>query len=181
MNVPYNQINLSDAAKRIGVDYSTVAGWCRRGQINFIDLSEGTTNPRYMLLEKEVEKLKSERKKNGKQFIRSYDKNWDIPVKVPVEIYDAPDIEEDTDEYPPSEVLEENTTVSQHEDIPTKKKLNLDDITATISYMQDINDRLAALEIEKSGLLEKLNDIDAEKNQLTNEYSQLKTEIIEKL
>ena len=47
--------------------------------------------------------------------------------------------------------------------------------------MQDINDRLAALEIEKAGLLEKLNDIDAEKNQLTNEYSQLKTEIIEKL
>lgn len=177
MNVPYTEINLSDAAKRIGVDYSTVAGWCRRGLINFINLSEGTTNPRYMILEKEVEKLKSERKKNGKQFIRRYDKNWDAPAKVPVKIYEEPEYEEDTVEYPPSEVLEE----SQHEDIPTKKKLNLDDITATISYMQDINDRLAALEIEKSGLLEKLNDIDAEKNQLTNEYSQLKSEIIEKL
>lgn len=181
MNVPYNEINLTDAAKRIGVDYSTIAGWCRKGLINFIDLSEGTTKPRYMLLEKEVDKLKSERKKNGKYFIRTYDKDWDSPKEISASNYEAPEYEEDNNEYPPSEVLEGHTTVSQHEDIPTRKKFNLDDITATISYMQDINDRLAALEIEKADLLEKLNDIDAEKNQLTNEYSQLKSEIVEKL
>lgn len=85
MNVPYNEINLTDAAQMIGVDYTTVAGWCRRGKINFIDISEGTKKPRYLLTEKEVEHLKTERKKNGRRFIESYDKNWDLPEDIEYE------------------------------------------------------------------------------------------------
>ena len=167
MNVPYNEINLTDAAQRIGVSYSLIADWCKRKLINYIDLSEGNSRPRYMLVEKEVEHLKAEKKKHGRGFINKYNKDWDMPKVV--------DILE-------CEVSEEDTlTTGQAENIPTRKSIDLDDITTTISYMQDINDRLALLEREKAVLNEKINDIEAEKNQLSNEYSQLKSEIIEKL
>lgn len=173
MNVPYNEINLTDAAQRIGVSYSLLADWCKRKLINYVDLSEGKSRPRYMLIEKEVEHLRAERKKHGRGFIREYDKNWDMP-KVVCEV---PTYEEDAYEETP---VEQPDTISQ-DDAPTRKKLNLDDITTTISYMQDINDRLTALEIEKKEITEKLNDIEAEKNQLVNEYSELKSEIMRAL
>lgn len=34
MNVAYNEISCSDAARMIGVDYSAVVKWCREGRIN---------------------------------------------------------------------------------------------------------------------------------------------------
>lgn len=171
MNVPYNEINAKDAAKRIGVDYSTVIGWCRRGLINFINFGGGTKNPRYMLTEKEVEHLREEFKKFGKYFIKKYDKDWDMPEEVyGTESCDNP-LEFEVTQMP----------IEPQEDIPTRKPFNLENITTTISYMQDIKDRISAIEREKNQLLEKVNDIEAEKNQLINEYSDLKTEVNEAL
>lgn len=105
MNVPYNEINLTDAAQRIGVSYSLVADWCKRKLINYIDLSEGNSRPRYMLIEKEVEHLKAERKKYGRGFISKYDKNWDMPEDDVFEYVREPEVE----------------IVPQEEEIPTRK------------------------------------------------------------
>ena len=51
------------------------------------------------------------------------------------------------------------------EELPTREKFDLDKITTTISYMQDIKERL--------------NDLEAERNQLRAEYEQLKQEVME--
>lgn len=34
MNVPYTDMNLKEAAKRIGVCYSSLTRWCQEGRIN---------------------------------------------------------------------------------------------------------------------------------------------------
>lgn len=174
MNVPYNEINLSDAARMLGLDYSTLSGWCRNNRINFIDLSNGTTKPRYMLLDKEVEHLKSEKKKHGNQFIRYYDKNWDLPQDTEELDYEEYLEDEEETSTPPSEISD---VVREDE----KKAINIDNITTTISYMQDINDRLAAIDKEIALLNEQINDYQAEKNQLTNEYLELKKEVVNAL
>lgn len=63
------------------------------------------------------------------------------------------------DEVEPLGVVEEETPVPVKE----KKKFDLDSVMTTISYMQDIKERM--------------EDIMAEYNQLENEYHQLKQEV----
>ena len=118
-----------------------------------------------MLTEKEVEHLKALNKKYGRRnVLKHYDKNWDVP--------------EDVYQYEEREITQTPIEEQKEEDIPTRKAFDLDSITTTISYMQDIKDRLSQIEREKVELTEKLNDIEAEYNQLTNEYAELKDEVI---
>lgn len=140
MNVAYDQISTADAAKMLKVDKTTVAYWCRNGIINFINVSDGNTKGRYMLTEDEVQHIKACIKEFGKsKWIKNYNKNW-------------------REEVEPLGVVEEKKPVPVKE-----KKFDLDDIMTTISYMQDIKERM--------------EDIMAEYNQLDNEYRQLKQEV----
>lgn len=178
MNVPYNQINTTDAAKIIGVSYATLAGWCHDGRINVIDVSDGTGKSRYMLTEKEVYHIKKLREAQGRSFITHYDKDWDVPEPVECleerEVIQVPLELPETEKQVPVKYPNEN-------DLPTRKPLNLDNITTTISYMQDIRDRLAAIEKERKILEATMDDLEAEKNQLTNEYADLKREVVDQL
>lgn len=45
MNVPYNEINARDAAKMIGIDYTTLVKHCRNGVINVSDVGGVEESP----------------------------------------------------------------------------------------------------------------------------------------
>ena len=154
MNVAYNEISVQDAAKMLGVDKSTVAGWCRKNVINFINLSDGTKKGRYMIPENEVQYLKSLAKEHGsmRRALMAYRKDWNE--------------KKNKEEYPTVPVVKSvvtNITVEE----PKTKKFNAENIATTISYIQDIKERL--------------NDIEAEKNQLLNELEELRKEVMEYL
>jgi hypothetical protein len=148
MNVGFADINAADAAKMIGVDYSTLTGWCRRRLINFVDVSENSsTKARYLIPEKEVDHLIDLKKKYGnRKILLYYKKDWEeMPMNG-------------------DETLDEPVETTSEEK-PAKKKFDIDEITTTIAYMQDIKERL--------------EDIEAEKNQLLAEYEQLKKEVMD--
>ena len=181
MNVPYNEINVKDAAKRIEVHYATVANWCNKGTINCVNVGDGPTRPRYLLTEKEVEHLRKLKKQYGNRFIKHYDKNWDCPKQTIGEMVYGTEPCDNPLEFEVTQAPVMLSEPKESETNPIQKPLNLDNITVTLSYMQDIKDRLSQIGKQKELLLEQVNDIDAEINQLTNEYSELKTEVIEAL
>lgn len=153
MNVAYNEINTTDAAKMIGCSSSAIGLWCRKNKINYQDVSgAGSKYPRYLLKGDEVEYIRGLFKKYGKaKAMKHYDKNWNNLVQPYEECI------EELQEY--EEVAEPAYT------LPLRDKLdNLEDITNRI---RDI--------------IERLDNIEAEKRQLCNEYKMLKAEIIEVL
>lgn len=160
MNVPYNEINARDAAKMIGIDYTTLVKHCRKGTINVSDLGGGKRKPRYLFTENEVEYMKGLKKKYGKRFFGHYDKNWNIKEE-PVHVFD------EQEWYLASNMDFENTKKelsAENEITLTPPKVDIDKIAITIGYIQDIKDRL--------------NDLEAEKNQLLKELEELRNEVI---
>lgn len=158
MNVKFDEISAQDAARMIGVDYTTITGWCRRNLINYVNVSDGVTKARYKLTSKEVEHLRELSKKHGhRKILLYYKKDWDITMgDNNNEVKDIEYTYQPIAEQPKEEKVEE-----------PKKKFDLDSITTTISYMQDIKERL--------------EDIEAEKNQLLNEYAELKKEVMDSI
>lgn len=156
MNVAYDQISTADAAKMLKVDKTTVAYWCRNGIINFINVSDGNSKGRYMLTEDEVQHIKACIKEFGKgKWIKNYNKNWredSVAKEFLNNLYSGENVETQ-----PAAVEKKPVPVKE------KKKFDLDSIMTTISYMQDIKERM--------------EDIMAEYNQLDNEYRQLKQEV----
>lgn len=146
MNVKYTDINCQDAAKSIGVSTATIQGWCRGKLINFVDIGDGNKKPRYMISEQEVNYLRSLVKSHGKRkALLFYDKDFNMKgEESEMEICDVPAMEV--------------------EEVPTRKIFKKDEIVTTISYIQDIKERL--------------EDIEAERNQLLNELEDLKKEVI---
>ena len=155
MNVPYNQISAKDSAKMIGIDYSTVAGWCRKNIINYNNVGDGTKMPRYVLDEKEVGHLKKLKKQYGtRKLLLYYKKDWNKKEMIKSIVTDIST--EVPDEWEVNKVPVDLT--------PTRKPFDKDNIVTTICYIQDIKERL--------------NDIEAERNQLINEWKDLQKELM---
>ena len=172
MNVAYTENNAADVAKRLKVDYSTVTGWCRRNIIDYVDVSGGVANkPRYQIPEYEVQYLEKLIKDHGvRKAILYYDrigndhKPHDIePVEKPYEIFKKDAKVAQIAEKTTAKVAEDNKT----DEKVTKDKFNAEKITNTILYIQDIKERL--------------EDLEAEKNQLLNELEQLRKEVMDVL
>jgi hypothetical protein len=131
-----------------------VATWCRKNVINCTNVGDGTKKGRYLIAEKEVLYLKSLIDKFGvRKALMNYRKTWE-------ENWD--NAKEETAE-PMIKSVVTNITV---ENAPLKK-FNAENIATTISYIQDIKERL--------------NDIEAEKNQLMAELEELRKEVMEYL
>lgn len=158
MNVNYKDISTGDAARILKLDITTVSGWCRADKINFCNLSNGTQNGRYMIPEDEVYHIKELIKIHGKaHWQKFYDKNWNKKEeKKPVNVITSDE----------AMFLEEYNATHKEEVKPVKlsSKVDIDSIAITIGYIQDIKERL--------------KDLEAEKAQLLNEYTQLKQEVI---
>jgi hypothetical protein len=200
MNVQYTDINCQDAAKSIGVSISAIQGWCRKNLINFVDIGDGNKNPRYMISEQEVNYLRSLVKSHGKRkAMLFYDKRKnaiptsneaeETPVVVETPIVEVKKVQFNCDVSVEDKqvidheceklgltranyihmLLNKKDSVSEktEEDIPTRKPFDKEEAMATLSYIQDIKERL--------------EDIEAEKNQLLNELELMKKELIESL
>lgn len=170
MNVAYDQINCNDAAKRIGVDYSTVVRWCRLGIINCVNIGEGNTQGRYLLEEDEVDYLQDLVKKFGtRKAMLWYRKDKDTrqpkPKEVPVEI---PAPQKDISD---ASILNTNNRLHQvlpnvlppeHEikfvEPKSERETLIDKVTRNIMYIQDIKERLEDLEAERQQLLSELKE-----------------------
>lgn len=200
MNVKYTDINCQDAAKSIGVSTATIQGWCRNNLINFVDIGDGNKKPRYMISEQEVNYLHSLVKSHGvRKAMPFYNKNKnafegesvmeeesvvvETPVEEPKKVQFNCDIPVEDKQVIDQECEKLGLTranyihmllnkkdvpvVQTEEDIPTRKPFDKEEAMATLSYIQDIKERL--------------EDIEAEKNQLLNELESMKKELIESL
>jgi hydroxymethylpyrimidine pyrophosphatase-like HAD family hydrolase len=67
MNVKFDEINTTDAAKLLGVTRTTVTYWCRKGWIKFQNVGEGNLRPRYLFTDDEVQRVMDLMKKYGKE------------------------------------------------------------------------------------------------------------------
>lgn len=143
MNVAYDRISASDAARVIGVDYSTVSNWCREGKINFINVSDGTKNGRYMLAEDEVDYIKTLKQKFGKQFIRKYRKDWKIGM-MPAE--STPEVKVEVPEVKPVASIKSVVVNITKEEPAKSDKIDIDEMAIKIGYIQDIKDKIEKLE-----------------------------------
>ena len=148
MNVAYNQISCSYAAKIIGVDYSSVTTWCRLGRINCTNISEGSINGRYVIPEDEVDYIKTLKQKFGKQFIRKYRKDWQRG-RQPAETY--------TKEEP--QVTLKDFQYIDTDSVITNTKTDINDIANKIATIQDIKTRLEELDKERQKLSDKLETL----------------------
>ena len=147
MNVAYNQINSADAARIIGVDYTTVVAWCREGKINSVNIGEGISRDRYMISEDEVDYLKTLRQKFGRQFMCKYRKDWQRG-KQPVEPI--------TEEKP---VTIKDFRYTDTDSVITNNNTGIDDIANKIRTIQRIKTRLEELDNERQKLSDKLEEL----------------------
>ncbi len=172
MNVPFNKISSKDAATMIGVHYSSITSWCANGLIPYTDVSGGTGKKRIMLDEADVMLLKSARKKWGNQMLKHVsmvngvlvrDDETPKPVaKVkPVATFNPIKAEEkpvDETELFAKEAQEWEKARPQRFDdskLPSRK-VDIDEIAIIVGDIQDIKDRLEDLEAEKNQLLAEL-------------------------
>lgn len=164
MNVPYNEINARDAAKMIGIDYTTLIKHCRKGAINVSDVGGGKRKPRYMFTENEVEYMRGLKGKYGKRFFGHYDKNWNVKEEPAIadeqELFVASNEDFENNKIVPVIIKEDNLSTKT-------EKVDIDKIAITIGYIQDIKERL--------------NDLEAEKNQLLKELEELRKEVMDVL
>ena len=170
MNVSYKDINAADAARMLGLNMSTVQGWCRNGIIKFVDVSEpDSKKARYMLSESEVEYIKKLIKKHGiRKAMMYYKKDHDVKVKEEKEVESGVGnipwyMDVDTEAIENEVKKELCIPVEEPKEKAAPIKLDADKIATTIMYIQDIKERI--------------EDCKAELNQLQNEYEQLKKEI----
>lgn len=176
MNVAYDQINCSDAAKRIGVTIACIQRWCRDGIINFINVSDGTERARYLLEEDEVAYLQDLVKKFGVRKAMLWyrkDKNTRQPKpyksagdftvikepvvekKVPVKVPNASILNTDNRLQ---QVMPKVEAPNTSEPCKTEEQIIAEKATKAILYIQDIKARLADLEKEKALLLKELEE-----------------------
>ena len=104
------------------------------------------------------------KKKYGKRFFKHYDKNWNVK--------EEPAIADEQELFVKSnEDFENNKIVPviiKEDNLSTKtEKVDIDKIAITIGYIQDIKERL--------------NDLEAEKNQLLKELEELRKEVMDVL
>ncbi len=158
MNTPFNEYSAGDVARMLKVDKSTVANWCKLGKIESVNISKGPHNSRYLIPEKEVDYLRSLVKEYGstRKALLHYIKREERPGEP--EPYTAP---EESEFYECEDELTEEIIPNR----PRRREITIDEISLKIAQIKDIKERL--------------NDIEAEKNQLMNELQSLRKEIMD--
>lgn len=152
MNVPFDKINTDDAAKRIGVDYATVANWCKRKLINCENVSGGTGKARYMISEDEVNYLKSLQKQYGtKKILLYYKKDWNTKADIATTEFDN-NLSVSPDEFEWMEYDDNIFRAKRDRKEFLEQYDDADDITETLEKIKKIKHRLAELEDEKNTL-----------------------------
>lgn len=132
MNVGYADLNTSDVATMLGVQKCTVSLWCRQGRIRFQNVSDGTSRPRYLFTDDEVERVR--------KLIDMYGKNWILHNHID---------EEQKPEEP-------QTTVAVIKDVFKPDDYIPDDTDEVVSDIKKLRD----LKVQRDKLLMELDSID---------------------
>ena len=222
MNVDYKHLNLSDVAKMLKVDRNTLRGWCNKGYIDYLDVSEpGSNYKRYQFSEEEVNRIKKLMKKYGKKrwvnhcdegrsemfYPRADEEDMGIeydpmipdpvisepepepeaeeekvvPVKKPSRIQLNVNITEDEEKIIAEACADRNVTKGEFiksliNGVVDPKPAPVQEQAPTSAFDADkfINQVLRIQDIK-----ERLDNLEAERNQLTNELVMIKQEMIE--
>ena len=100
-NVGYENYNTSDVATMLGVQKCTVGYWCKHGYIGYQDVSSpGSSRPRYMFDEDEVNRVSKLIDKYGKKNWILHNRNSELKPVIVSESVSSPDdyIPDETDE-----------------------------------------------------------------------------------
>ncbi len=157
MNVKFEDLNCEDVGKMLKLDKSTISAWCRKGYINFQDVSEpGSKRPRYLIPQWEFDRVSKLIRKYGKRnwILYNADSKDDAAAKYWIEQNVLLPQPEETFVEP---VVEE----SPKEEV--KSGFDPDKAMKTLLDIQDIKERL--------------EDLEAERNQLLGELKLMKEEI----
>lgn len=167
MNVGYKELSASDVARMLGLDKTTVAGWCRQNLINFSNVGEGTQRQRYLISEEEAEYLRTLSKKFGKRKIMSrYRKDWK-KGKEPAQ----------TDAYNEEEITK--VPIDERPDLELIVKTSEPEIEKYSDAIKYDEDKLLNAVLHIREVKERINNLNAELAQLENEYKELKQDIMD--
>ncbi len=152
MNVTYDKFNTQDVAKIIGVAPQTITAWVRSGFVNATNVSDGTEKARYMFTDDEVTRIQT--------LIKTYGtRKWMLYAKSKVEIKSTALGDVAIVAPAPADIKKDKPA--------QPKKFDADKVMDKILELQDLKERLENLE--------------AERNQLVNEIEMLRKEITEVL
>ena len=188
MNVGYKEMNCADVGKALKLDKSTIAAWCRKGYINFVDVSEPESKrPRYLIPQWEYERVRKLIAKFGKRNWMMYNEKDKVRAAQehvkPIEekkveeqgetefmFIDRPDLApvETPEDVEAKRILNElasGEVESERVSEELKPKFDPEKTMNTLLYIQEIKERL--------------NDLEAEKNQLIAELEQCRNEVID--
>lgn len=193
-----NDMNAAKASEIIGVDNTTVQGWCRKGIINcYKDSVEGKARS-YYIPDIEVEYLKKLVRKWGKRkALQHYSKSYykkalaklspeELEQTQPAPIVEDPiEKEMPVEEKPVKEIPMEEKPIKEKvielsiaEEPSIKKEVTIEDNKSKASDKFDV-DKLATTILYIREVKERIEDCKAELNQLQNEYAELKREVTE--
>lgn len=167
MNVGYKDFSTVDVAKMLGLDKTTVSGWCRANLINFQNVSDGTKKARYLISEEEAEYLRKLFKKFGKGHAMShYRKDWKRG-KEPAQ----------TDTYNEEEITK--VPIDERPDLELIVKTSEPETKKYSDIIKYDEDKLLDAVLRIRDVKERINNLNAELAQLENEYKELKQDIMD--
>ena len=151
MKLDVGQYTGPEAAKLLGVNRTSLTGWCKRGLIEYVNVSTpDSTIPRYAISQEEIDRVTKLMKRYGK-------KKWLAHAKKKKK---APIVEMSIDESPAK--VEEKPAPAPIEPVQVEKKpekLDPDKVMKTIMYISDVKERLQDLEVEKANLEKELEEL----------------------
>ena len=203
MNVDYKHLNCADVARMLKVDRTSVALWCRNKYIDAIDVSEpGSKKARYQIAEEEVERVKKLLKKYGKHRWTKHCNEGRNEMLYPD--YDELEQEEEAlvpVSIPKKERIQFNVALNQEDEEILKEKceeLNVSKSEYIRSLIRGDNrphviveykeqqdkpsfdaDKFLNQVLRIQEIKERLDNLEAERNQLTYELADIKKEMIE--
>jgi DNA-binding transcriptional MerR regulator len=153
MNVAFNEISTSDAAKILGVQKCTIALWCRQGKIRFQDVSNsGSSRPRYLFTDDEIDRVLKLIEKYGKR-------DWLFHN-------DIDDDKKTGNEY----CLVDSTGIDDPEDY-------IPQVDETVKYVK----QLRALKVQRDKMAAEIDRLIAEKTKVEESIEAMRNKIIESI
>ena len=151
MNVGIENFNCKDVSEIIGVHYSTIVAWCRKGIMKSTDVSElGSSKPRYLITNDEVDRVKGLISKYGTRKWMLYNdvqKEKPVPEKI---------------REPEEIVLNFDPQIIYHEEEDEqtdKSDFEMELIIANTTKLKAAQRRLAELDEERKKLMETIEDL----------------------
>lgn len=208
MNVSYKSYNCEDVGRMLKLDKVTIASWCRKGFINYTDVSEHKSKrPRYEISDKEVNRIKKLINKYGRRNWLMYN-NKDEELNVCVEdLTPHEDITQLTDEEVEKGMIKLNNSKKAQFNVSIQaedkkfvdeecKRLGISkgeyitqlirggSVTPTPAVEEKATpifdaDKFINQMLRIQDIKERLDNLEAERNQLVNELAMIKKEMIE--